>query len=52
MKIFSTVLKLKSGHDFYRKISKAHNSVKNVGEVTVLVFCILSDDGLYLYKES
>ena len=30
-----------------RKISKGHNSVKNVDGVSVLVFCILSDDGLY-----
>ena len=34
------------------KISKGHNSVKNIGGVTVLVFCTLSDDGLYLYKIS
>ena len=37
---------------FIRKISKGHNSVKNVGGVTVLVFCISSDDGLYLYQVS
>ena len=35
-----------------RKISKGHNSVKNVGGVSVLVLCILSDDGLYLYQVS
>ena len=34
------------------KISKGHNSVKNVGGVTVLVFCTSSDNGLYLYKVS
>ena len=34
------------------KISKGHNSVKNVGGVTVLVLCISSDDGLNLYKVS
>ena len=34
------------------KISKEHNSVKNVGGVTVLVLCISSDDVLYLYKAS
>ena len=28
MKIFSRVLKLKSGHDFHRKNIKGHNSVK------------------------
>ena len=35
-----------------RKISKGHNSVKNVGGVSVLVLCTLSDGGLYLYKVS
>ena len=34
------------------KISKGHNSIKNVGGVSVLVLCTLSDDGLYLYKIS
>ena len=37
---------------FIVKISKGHNSVKNVGGVAVLVLCISSDDGLYLYKVS
>ena len=35
-----------------RKISKGHNSVKNVGGVSVLVLCTSSDDGLYLYQVS
>ena len=34
------------------KISKGHNSVKNIGGVTDLVLCTSSDDGLYLYKVS
>ena len=34
------------------KISKGHNSLKNVGGIMVLVLCISSDDGLYLYKVS
>ena len=34
---------------FIGKISKGHNSVKNVGGVTVLFLCASSDDGLYLY---
>ena len=34
------------------KISKGHNSVKNVGGVPVLVLCTSSDDGLYLYQVS
>ena len=37
---------------FIGKISKGHNSIKNVGGVTVLVLCTLSDDGLHLYKVS
>ena len=37
---------------FIRKISKGHNSVKNVGGVSILVLCTLSDDGLYLYQVS
>ena len=32
------------------KKSKVHNSVKNVGGVSVLVLCTSSDDSLYLYK--
>ena len=35
-----------------RKISKGHNSVKNEGGMSVLVLCISSDGGLYLYKVS
>ena len=34
------------------KISKGHNSIKNVGGVTVLVLYMSSDVGLYLYKVS
>ena len=51
MKIFWTV---SSGYRadaiFLGKISKAHNSVKNVGGVSVLVLCTSTDDGLYLYQ--
>ena len=32
------------------KISKGHNSVKNVGGVSVLVLCISSDSDLYSTK--
>ena len=35
---------------FITKISKEHNSIKNVCGITVLFLCILSDGGLYLYK--
>ena len=35
---------------FTGKISKGHNSVKNVGGVTVLFLCTLSNGGLYLNK--
>ena len=37
---------------FIGKNSKGHNSVKNVGGVSVLILCTLSDDGLYLYQVS
>ena len=37
---------------FKGKISKGHNSVKNVGGVMILILCTLSDNGLYLYKVS
>ena len=37
---------------FIGKISKGHNSIKNVGRVTVLYLCTSSDGGLYLYKVS
>ena len=37
---------------FIRKFSKGHNSLKNVGGVTVLVLCTSSDDGLYFYNVS
>ena len=33
-------------------ISKGHNSIKNVGGVTVLVLCTSPDGDLYLYKVS
>ena len=34
---------------FIGKISKGHNSIKNVGGVRVLVLCTSSDGGLYFY---
>ena len=37
---------------FIGKISKGHNSVKNVDGIRFLVFCTSSDDGLYLNKVS
>ena len=36
MKIFWTILKLYSEHDFNRKVLKGHNSDKTIGGVTVL----------------
>ena len=32
------------------KISKGHNSVKNVDGVSVLVLCTSSDGDIYLYQ--
>ena len=52
MKIFLTVLMLYSGQIFITKISKGHNSVKNVGGVRILLLCTSPDNDLYLYKNS
>ena len=35
---------------FIGKISKGHNSIKNVAGVTVLYLCTSSDDAIYLYS--
>ena len=37
---------------FIAKILKGHNSVKNVGGVTVLFLYISSDHDFYMYKVS
>ena len=37
---------------FIAKISKGHNSVKNVDGVTVLFLCTSSDGDLYFYNAS
>ena len=37
---------------FIAKISKGHNSIKNVGGVPTLSLCTSSDGGLYFYKVS
>ena len=34
---------------FLLNFSKGHNSIKNVGEVTVLVICTLPGGALYMY---
>ena len=52
MKIFWTVSKLYSEHDFQKKKLKGSKFRKNVGGVSVLVLCTSSDDGLYLYQVS
>ena len=52
MKISLTVFKLSSGHDFHRKFSKGHNSVKKIDRVTLLFLCTSSDGDLCLNKVS
>ena len=52
MIISQYVIEVLSGHDFCTKISKEHNSVKNVGGVTVLLLSISHDGALYLYQVS
>ena len=37
---------------FIAKFSKGHNSIKNVGGITVLFLCTSSENGLYFYKVS
>ena len=49
MKNYSRYLSYRADTIFTAKISKGHNSVKNVVGVAVLVLCTSSDDGLYLY---
>ena len=34
------------------KLTKGHNSIKNVGRVMILDLCLSSNDTLYLYKVS
>ena len=51
MKIFLTVFTLQSGHNFHRKKSKEHNSVKMYLQLRFFL-CISSDGSLYLYKDS
>ena len=43
---------IKADTIFIRKNSKGNNSVKNVGVVSVLVLCTLSDDDIHLYQVS
>ena len=50
MKLPLTVEKLQSGHHFQLKITKGHNSVKNLIQVMVLVLYTSSDPPLYLYQ--
>ena len=52
MKIFSTILNLKSGHNFRMKNFKGALFRKNVGGVMVLFLFTSSDGDLYLYKVS
>ena len=48
MKIFSTVSSYRVYTIHIGKNSKGHNSVKNVGGVTIHFLCTSSDNGLYL----
>ena len=49
MKVSQKVSQLLSRHIYQLKFSKRHDSVKVVGEVTILVLCTLPADALYLY---
>ena len=45
-------LKLWSGHDFNTYYYRAHNSVKNICDVRVLVLCTLPEHDLHTYQVS
>ena len=47
--ILNSLKVIKRTFIFIGKNSKGHSSVKNVGGVTVLFLCTLSDGGLYFY---
>ena len=49
MKVSQKVSQLLSRHISQLKFSKGHDSVKIIGEVTILVLCTLPDGALYLY---
>ena len=48
MKISQQFSELLSGHYFQTEIFKGHNSLKNVGSVTVLNLCTSSCDASFL----
>ena len=48
--IFNGSIVLERTRFSYIKISKGHNSPKNISGVTLLVLCTLSDGGSYLNK--
>ena len=50
--ILDGIKKYRADTIFIRKISKGHNSVKNVGGLSIIVLCTSSDDGFYLYSVS
>ena len=52
MEIPQRVSELSSRHDFHTEITKEHNSINNVGDVTVFVFCKWSDHVSDLYQVS
>ena len=50
MNVSQKVSQLLSRHISQLNFSKGHDSVKIVGEVTILVLCTLPDGALYLFK--
>ena len=50
MNLSLTVSNLRSGHSFQLKITKGHNSFKNVIQFMVLILYTSSDHPLYLYQ--
>ena len=40
------------GHYFQLKLAKVHNTIKDIGGLTVLILCISPGGALYLYQAS
>ena len=51
-RISQRVSELLGGHYFQLKLAKGHNTIKNIGGLTVLILCISPGGALYLYQAS
>ena len=51
-RISQRVSELLGGHYFPTKIGEGHNTIKNIGGLTVLILCISPGGALYWYQAS